>query len=59
MAEHLTCPNCESASVVYPDSSDDGPVICGVCGTFLATLAQYRQFLEQDAGTSGVQTTGC
>jgi hypothetical protein len=59
MADDLACPNCESPSVVYPDSSDDGPVVCGACGTFLASLGQYRQSLQRDAGTSGVRITGC
>jgi uncharacterized Zn finger protein (UPF0148 family) len=60
MANDLACPSCDSPSVVYPEGSDDGPVVCGTCGTFLATLAQFRQFLNRQSAASEEQTTtGC
>lgn len=59
MANELNCPSCESPSVIYPESSEDGPVVCAACGRFLATLRQYRRLLQRDAGRSGLQTSGC
>jgi hypothetical protein len=59
MANDLNCPSRESPSVVYPESSDDGAVVCAACGRFLATLGQYRRLLQRDAGRSGMRTSGC
>ena len=50
MPEGLTCPNCDSPSVVYPEATKDhAAVACGGCGTFLATRGQFRQLLERQA----------
>ena len=60
MPEGLTCPNCDSPSVVYPEAAKDpAVVVCGGCGTFLATRGQFRQLLERQAVQSRLVTTGC
>ena len=60
MPEGLTCPNCDSPSVVYPEATKDhAAVACGGCGTFLATRGQFRQLLERQAVQSRMVTTGC
>jgi ribosomal protein S27E len=59
MLNDLNCPSCDSASVVYQEISDDSPVVCGVCGTFLATRGEFRHILERQAEGSGLNTTGC
>jgi transcription initiation factor TFIIIB Brf1 subunit/transcription initiation factor TFIIB len=59
MPKEPTCPNCQSPSVIYPEDLDDGPVVCGACGAFLATRGQFRHFLERHAARSGVHTAGC
>ena len=60
MTEELTCSRCDSVTVVYHDPPRDGAaVMCGGCGVFLATRAQFRQLLERQAAQSRVVTTGC
>jgi hypothetical protein len=46
--------------VVYHDAStDDAAVMCGGCGTFLATRGQFRHLLERQTAQSRLVTTGC
>jgi ribosomal protein S27E len=60
MAEEFACPNCSSQSVVYPDAAtDDEYVICRACGTNLATMSQFRQFVESHLLPSGAPLSGC
>jgi ribosomal protein S27AE len=55
MTEELTCPRCDSVTVIYHDGA---AVMCGECGVFLATRAQFRQLLKRQAAQSRVVTTG-
>jgi len=60
MAEKFACPKCSSQSVVYPDvPADDEYVTCRACGTILATLSQFRQFVERHLVPSGAPFSGC
>jgi transcription elongation factor Elf1 len=60
MSKEFACPTCDCPSVVYPDTGkDDGHVTCRACGTFLATLAQFRHSVEGRLPRPGTQTSGC
>ena len=60
MAEEFACPKCSSQSVVYPDvPADDEYVTCRACGTILATVSQFRQFVECHLVPSGAPFSGC
>ena len=60
MTEEFACPNCSSQSVVYPDDPDDDEyVVCRACGTILATVAQFRRFVEGQLVPSGAPLSGC
>jgi transcription elongation factor Elf1 len=60
MTEELTCPNCDSPTVVFHKETNDlAAVRCGGCGTLLATRDQFRQLLERHAAQSRLVTTGC
>jgi transcription elongation factor Elf1 len=60
MIQELTCPNCDSPTVVFHKSTKDRAVVrCGGCGTLLATRDQFRQLLERHAAQSRLVTTGC
>ena len=60
MTEEFACPNCSSQSVVYPDDPDDDEyVVCRACGTVLATVAQFRRFVEGQLVPSGAPLSGC
>jgi transcription elongation factor Elf1 len=60
MTEELTCPNCDSPTVVFhKEANDRAAVRCGGCGTLLATRDQFRQLLERHATQSRLVTTGC
>jgi hypothetical protein len=60
VSEEFACPNCDCPSVVYPDTGeDDGHVTCRACGTFFATLAQFRSSVERRAPRSDTETSGC
>jgi ribosomal protein S27E len=60
MSDEISCPNCESPSVVYSEATKgDGPVVCGACGAFRASRGQFRHLLERHAARSGLLTTGC
>ena len=60
MTEEFSCPNCGSPSVLYSDDAeDDERVVCGTCGTFLATRVEFRKFVEGRAVRSGVHTSRC
>jgi transcription elongation factor Elf1 len=60
MKEEFGCPSCGSPSVLYCDAIDDDErVVCGTCGTFLATRVEFRKFVESRAVRSGVHTSRC
>jgi transcription elongation factor Elf1 len=60
MIEEFSCPNCVSPSVLYCGVADDDErVVCGTCGTFLATRVEFRKFVESRAVRSGVHTSRC
>jgi transcription elongation factor Elf1 len=60
MPEEFSCPSCGSPSVLYCDAADDDErVVCGTCGTFLATRIEFRKFVEGRAVRSGLHTSGC
>jgi ribosomal protein S27E len=60
MTEELTCPSCDSPTVVFhTETGDHAAVRCGGCGTLLATRGQFRQLLERHAAQSRLVTTGC
>lgn len=60
MSEEFTCPNCMCQSVIYPkNAADDERVTCRTCGTFLATLPQFRRLIEQRPRRHGIHTSGC
>jgi transcription elongation factor Elf1 len=60
MAEEFSCPNCNSQSVIYPDASDDDErVVCRACGTILATMAQFRNWIERRRPGREAMTSGC
>jgi transcription elongation factor Elf1 len=60
MTEEFSCPNCGSPSVLYCDAAeDDEHVVCGTCGTFLATRVEFRKFVDGHATRSGVHTSRC
>jgi ribosomal protein S27E len=60
MTEEFACPKCFSQSVVYPDlPADDEYVTCRACGTILATVSQFRQFVECHPVPSGAPFSGC
>jgi ribosomal protein S27E len=60
VSQEFACPNCDCPSVVYPDTAeDDGHVTCRACGTFLATLAQFRSSVERHVPQSETETSGC
>jgi transcription elongation factor Elf1 len=49
MTQELTCPNCDSPTVVFHKATNDRAVVrCGGCGTLLATRDQFRQLLERE-----------
>jgi transcription elongation factor Elf1 len=60
MIQELTCPNCDSPTVVFHKATKDRAVVrCGGCGTLLATRDQFRKLLERHAAQSRLVTTGC
>jgi hypothetical protein len=60
MPKDFACPRCDSPSIVYPEMrDDDGHVVCGGCGKFLATCGQFRRLVEQRERCSAVHTSGC
>jgi ribosomal protein S27AE len=60
MTEEFSCPNCHSPSVLYSDAADDDErVLCGTCGTFLATRVEFRKLVESREIRSGVHTSRC
>ena len=60
MLEEFACPKCSCQSVIYPDRSEgDEYVVCRACGTVLATVSQFRRFVERHPVRAGAATTGC
>jgi len=61
MTEEFTCPKCSSQSVIYPDlpEEDDEYVVCRGCGTILASVRQFRRFVERRPVRPGAVVTGC
>jgi hypothetical protein len=60
MPEEFACPKCSCQSVIYPDlPEDDECVVCRSCGTVIATVSQFRRFIDRHPVHSGAPTTGC
>jgi hypothetical protein len=58
--KEFACPKCASQSVVYPAiPADDEYVTCRGCGAVLATLAQFRRFIERHLLSRGDPVSGC
>jgi hypothetical protein len=60
MQKEFACPTCQSPSVIYPDRlGDNDKVLCRACGTPIATMAQFRRFIENHTARSELHSTGC